>query len=47
MELSNRYDDPACSTQQAAMVEILADQRAKKRLSAPSGVVHRQESDVI
>jgi choline-sulfatase len=39
MELSNRYGDPTCSAQQAAMVEILADQRAKKRLSPLSGVV--------
>lgn len=42
MELANRYDDSACATQQAAMVKILAEQRAKKRLSpqggdAPSG----------
>ena len=47
MELSNRYGDPACSAQQAAMVEILADQRAKKRLSPLSGMVPRQKSDVI
>jgi choline-sulfatase len=38
MELRNRYGDPACSVQQAAMVEILADQRARKRLSPLSGV---------
>jgi choline-sulfatase len=38
MELRNRYGDPTCSVQQAAMVEILADQRARKRLSPLSGV---------
>lgn len=42
MELSNRYGDPACSTQQAALVAMLADQRAKKRLSPLSGVVPGQ-----
>jgi hypothetical protein len=47
MELSNRYGDPTCSAQQAAMVEILADQRAKKRLSPLSSVVPGQPSDVI
>ena len=29
MELSNRYGDPTCPAQRAAMVEILADPRAK------------------
>jgi hypothetical protein len=47
VKLSNRYGGPACSAQQAAMVEILADQRAKKRLSLLSGMVPRQKSDVI
>jgi choline-sulfatase len=42
LELSNRYGDPACSAQQAAMVAILVDQRAKKRLSPLSGVVPGQ-----
>jgi choline-sulfatase len=42
MELSNRYGDPACSTQQATLVAMLADQRAKKRLSPLSGVVPGQ-----
>ena len=42
MELSNRYGDPTCSAQQAAMVEILAQQRAEKRLSPLSGVVPGQ-----
>jgi choline-sulfatase len=39
MELTNRYGDPACSAQQAAMAQILADQRARKRLAPLSGVV--------
>jgi hypothetical protein len=39
MELSNRYGDPACAAQQATMVEILAEQRARKRLGPLSGVV--------
>ena len=42
MELSNRYGDPACSTQQATLVAMLADQRARKRLSPLSGVVPGQ-----
>jgi choline-sulfatase len=42
MELSNRYGDPACSTQRATLVAMLADQRAKKRLSPLSGVVPGQ-----
>jgi len=41
-DLSNRYGDPTCSAQQAAMVEILADQRAEKRLGPLSGVVPGQ-----
>jgi len=47
MELSNRYGDPACSAQQAAMVEILADQGAMKWLRPLSGAVPRQQSDLI
>ncbi len=42
MELHNKYNDPAYSAQQAAMVQILAEQRAKKRLSPLSGVVPGQ-----
>ena len=42
MELSNRYGDPACAEQQAAMMEILAEQRKEKRLSPLSGHVPGQ-----
>lgn len=42
MELINRYGDPAYSAQQAAMAEILAEQRDEKRLSPVSGVVPGQ-----
>lgn len=47
MDLNNRYGDPTCSAQQAAMVEILANQRATKRVSPLSGVVPGQQRDVI
>jgi hypothetical protein len=47
IKLSDRYGGPACSAQQSAIVEFLADQRAKKRLSPLSGVVARQQSEVI
>ena len=42
VKLSNRYGGPACSAQQAAMVEILAHQRAEKLLGPLSGVVPGQ-----
>ena len=42
MELSNRYGDPTCPAQRAAMVEIHADPRAKKRISPLSGVAAGQ-----
>ncbi len=42
MELHNKNNDPAYSEQQAAMVQILAEQRAMKRLSPLSGVVPGQ-----
>ena len=42
MELSNRYGDPTGSAQRAAMVEILADPRAKKRIRPLSGVAAGQ-----
>jgi len=42
-KLSRRdFVKTACSAQQAAMVEILADQRAEKRLGPLSGVVPGQ-----
>ena len=41
MELSNKYDAPAYSAQRAAMVQILAEQRAMKRLS-PTGVAQAE-----
>ena len=42
MELGNRYGDPACAEQQAAMLGILAEQRREKRLSPLSGHVPGQ-----
>jgi len=39
MELTNRYGDWTYSEQQAAMVQILAEQRAEKRLGPLSGAV--------
>ena len=42
MELSNRYGDPACAEQQAAMLGVLAEQRREKRLSPLSGPVPGQ-----
>jgi choline-sulfatase len=42
LELSNRFGDPACATQQAMLVAMLADERARKRLSPLSGVVPGQ-----
>jgi choline-sulfatase len=42
MELNNRYNDPAYAEQQVEMEQILAEQRAKKRLSPISGVVPGQ-----
>ncbi len=42
MELINQYDVPAYAAQQAAMEQMLADQRAKKRLSPLGGVVPGQ-----
>jgi choline-sulfatase len=42
MELSNRFGDPACAAQQATLVAMLADERARKRLSPLSGVVPGQ-----
>ena len=42
MELHNRYGDPACAEQQAAMLGILTEQRMQKRLKPLSGPVPGQ-----